>query len=275
MGKIRTLIIVSGCVFLSNLSFGMFCPETGRFLQREPLGVNPAGGKENQFKINDQYKDGMNLYAYVTNNPIIKFDAYGLFGMIPPGPGNPFPQPLILPKKKIDCNPTCGPDISISVIALLSKITFKFHDWDEKEQKRHCDELYNIADGGAGDAWMSTIKRHGLDNKPSSYGCPSSSCAGTVEMFGKCYNAHAVNYAVFGHMNSLCGISKWKMRLAIDGHKRITHGPLFRNDLEETFGWADWGYDGPIGADPKSTHTHCKTTCKDSTFHDYVWNWKP
>jgi len=53
-------------------------PETGRFMQRDPLGVNPAGGKENPFKIQKQYADGANLQEYVKSNPITNRDPMGL-----------------------------------------------------------------------------------------------------------------------------------------------------------------------------------------------------
>jgi RHS repeat-associated protein len=57
-----------------------YSPFMGRFLQRDPLGVNPAGGKNNSFDIHRQYIDGLNLYEYVKENPIIGIDPQGLDG---------------------------------------------------------------------------------------------------------------------------------------------------------------------------------------------------
>ena len=54
-----------------------YCYTTGRFLQRDPLG----------------YVDGVNLYEYVTTNPILIIDTYGLTSIVlfP----IPFPIPMI------------------------------------------------------------------------------------------------------------------------------------------------------------------------------------
>jgi RHS repeat-associated protein len=52
--------------------------ETGRFIKRDPLGVDPAGGEYNPFDPVRQYADGVNIYVYVQNNPVINIDPYGL-----------------------------------------------------------------------------------------------------------------------------------------------------------------------------------------------------
>jgi RHS repeat-associated protein len=52
-------------------------PETGRFMQRDPLGINPAGGEFNAFDVLKQYSDGMNLYEYVRSNTQIHLDPDG------------------------------------------------------------------------------------------------------------------------------------------------------------------------------------------------------
>ena len=45
----------------------IYCPTLGRFLQTDPIG----------------YSDGVNLYVYVGNNPIVFVDAYGLCKNVP------------------------------------------------------------------------------------------------------------------------------------------------------------------------------------------------
>jgi RHS repeat-associated protein len=56
-------------------------PQTGRFLQRDPLGVNPAGGKNNTFDIHRQYLDGLSMYEYVKSVPTFGLDPFGLVNM--------------------------------------------------------------------------------------------------------------------------------------------------------------------------------------------------
>lgn len=53
-------------------------PQTGRFMQRDPLGIDPAGGKINPFNVKRQYKDGINIYEYIKSSPTVKLDPYGL-----------------------------------------------------------------------------------------------------------------------------------------------------------------------------------------------------
>ena len=60
--------------------------QTGRFMQRDPLGINPAGRLENPFNAPKQYFDGMNVYEYVKGNPVNYFDPQGL-GSYNPGDG--------------------------------------------------------------------------------------------------------------------------------------------------------------------------------------------
>ena len=48
-----------------------YSSEMGRWLTKDPLG----------------YKDGMNMYAYVHNNPMMNTDAYGLLSITPGGGG--------------------------------------------------------------------------------------------------------------------------------------------------------------------------------------------
>ncbi len=55
-----------------------FDPQTGRFMQRDPLGVVPNAQKPNRFSPVTQYRDGINLYEYVKSNPVNYVDGYGL-----------------------------------------------------------------------------------------------------------------------------------------------------------------------------------------------------
>ena len=53
-------------------------PETGRFMQRDPLGIDPSGSKENRFFPLRQYENVLNIYEYVKSNPLIHNDSMGL-----------------------------------------------------------------------------------------------------------------------------------------------------------------------------------------------------
>ena len=50
----------------------------GRWLQAEKLGMIPNDGPRNPPDVREQYKDGMNLYEYVRNNPVTFLDPHGL-----------------------------------------------------------------------------------------------------------------------------------------------------------------------------------------------------
>ena len=52
-----------------------------RFLQYDPMGINPVGGRINRFGVLRQYGDGMSLYEYVQSRPSAKADPWGLFAL--------------------------------------------------------------------------------------------------------------------------------------------------------------------------------------------------
>ena len=52
-------------------------PETGRFMQRDPLGIDPGQGLRHLFSPQMQYEDGMSLYEYVNNSPMQYTDPSG------------------------------------------------------------------------------------------------------------------------------------------------------------------------------------------------------
>jgi RHS repeat-associated protein len=88
---------------------------TGRWTTHDPLGINPAGGKENPFSVLAQYAQGLALYEYVKSDPVGLLDEYGLccgicweddsgITRILPviDPTDPFPPSVPLPPAK-DC----------------------------------------------------------------------------------------------------------------------------------------------------------------------------
>jgi RHS repeat-associated protein len=76
MYKIAMLIVIA--LVFSFQTKAYYQPQEGRFMQRDPLGVNPAGGVHNSFTIRKQYSDGMNLYEYLLSNPLSSLDPFGL-----------------------------------------------------------------------------------------------------------------------------------------------------------------------------------------------------
>ncbi len=64
-------------------------PETGRFMQRDPLGIDPTGGKWNSFWVSNQYSDGLNLYGYVKGNSLKYTDYDGRMISAPSSPELP------------------------------------------------------------------------------------------------------------------------------------------------------------------------------------------
>ena len=84
----RKFIILTPIVLLllvTNLSYAEYNPTTGRFLQRDPIGVqdsiciiefdinnSPRFSNIREFNPIDQYVEGLNIYHYVNSNPINK-----------------------------------------------------------------------------------------------------------------------------------------------------------------------------------------------------------
>jgi len=57
-------------------------PQTGRFMQRDPLGINPAGRSINFFEPTEQYADGYGLQVYAQSDPVNRRDHWGLTTII-------------------------------------------------------------------------------------------------------------------------------------------------------------------------------------------------
>ncbi|AQQ71828.1 Cell wall-associated polypeptide CWBP200 [Limihaloglobus sulfuriphilus] len=56
-----------------------YSPEIGRFLQKDPHGINPDGNWNNPYSPRKQFTDGTNLYLYANSDPVDGRDEWGLF----------------------------------------------------------------------------------------------------------------------------------------------------------------------------------------------------
>ncbi len=70
-------VLDNGSLKLMHYRHRAYDTYTGRFMQCDPLGINPSGGLRNPFNAQKQYSDGMNNYEYVISNPEAYIDPYG------------------------------------------------------------------------------------------------------------------------------------------------------------------------------------------------------
>jgi RHS repeat-associated protein len=77
-GRERDTLDAGSCTLMYYRARSMD-PETGRFMQRDPLGVNPDEILSD-FVPNFQYADGANVYQYVRSNSMAYADPFGLHG---------------------------------------------------------------------------------------------------------------------------------------------------------------------------------------------------
>ncbi len=77
---LRFLLMLSVGWFYGGYCMGMYNPEQGRFMQRDPLGM-VSGGYLNGFNPLGQYLDGKNIFQYVKCDPINGNDSEG-FGAL-------------------------------------------------------------------------------------------------------------------------------------------------------------------------------------------------
>jgi len=74
----RLDVLDGGGLLIMDYRHRTYSPELGRFMQEDPLGINPEQRYPNPFIPLWEYKNGMNIYSYANNNPIINSDSYGL-----------------------------------------------------------------------------------------------------------------------------------------------------------------------------------------------------
>jgi RHS repeat-associated protein len=136
--------------------------DKGRFIQRDPLG----------------YVDGMNLYAYVRDNPIDRIDPLGL---------------------EEECKPKCGLDITDKLAKGLAKVKAEFLAKTSDEQEEICISTRRML------GWdINILIGESPKNLLTKGDCGVEPCAYTVTVNGECHYAAAVNYKLYGTLSRLC-----------------------------------------------------------------------
>ena|GEM_PF-3049916 len=256
---------------------------TGRWTTHDPLGVTPNAPRRNRFAPDRQYKDGLNLY--VLPRPNASGDPYGL-------------SLAMMIVHAFDLCPICGPDITRKLEVTIDHVISEFNMWKWWQKESAClhlnhpggwdivplwEEKYDgipgsgrwRRGGGGYDEWVPTYFKN--------YCCPSPSCYGSVEVYGKCYKASSVNYVLYGLGSRLCyeyfddplygSYSEDKMVMANNVRRwkalMYDEGP---DQYEEALMWAFAGWDLAVPGDawtlqdvaPEPRHYgHCETSCPD------------
>ena len=218
----------------------------------------------------------------------------------PPPPPKPVPTP-VEPQKPEPVN-KCGPDITSSLSATLSKVETYFNGLSGWEKRRSCAAL-------TGDApligvnpimawdvvelflpntyWLDSYFRTdgcgsprdpGCDGDPTRNLCETSgTCGNTVLVGGKCMLAGTANYAVYGKMFSMCADEFWymwgfQMRNLIRLYKLIG-----RDDSGPPLAMANAAFHGsfPSISSDAENRGHCTGRCGSSARVPFDFVWEP
>jgi RHS repeat-associated protein len=223
---------------------------TGRWLSRDPIGI----------------RGGLNLYGFVGNSSLDRFDKLGLDYLPYPFPHNTDTTTYRVPTPGKRCG-SCGPEVGTALLKTLQEVNARFSKLDDQGKKSACDKLELAG------RWDITFP-----DPPK--GCGEGDCAGTVSVGGKCYSSWVVNYSLFGRIAKLCGFYRTTMDAMILGNKGVIK-PILQTITEEPYQWqytedvrtfADLGYDMNLSASlPPSSHGYgdckkCDKTVPQSAF---------
>ena len=259
MKTTKSIIVVLFVLLTAQIASAYYCPSTGRWLSRDPIGEpgfqaletttiaprigNSASSQTGRWIQRDStpVRSELNIYEFVGNNPIITIDRLGL------------------------CQ--CGPDITKNMTDVLSDVEKQFND-PGTDQKKVCASFNN---GGGWDTQLA------MNYNLKSSCQPSGSCAGTVTVNGTCYLGSEVSYLLYGKMCALCNISQpmmdlyitgWKLGPVVLGGKPGPYDGQFRGALA----WANAGFVGwPNSEKPYSDKDSC-SKCSDSYSGKISWH---
>jgi RHS repeat-associated protein len=112
---------------------------------------------------------GHNLYGFVSNDALSKWDRLGL------------------------C--TCGPDVTRPLQRALMDVQVKFWGWTQTQKQVACERLVSYIDLKAFDAWeLEPLYTWGTADIVVAFGSSGK----------RCYYASAVNYSLWGVANRIC-----------------------------------------------------------------------
>ena len=230
---------------------------TGRWLTHDPLGITPNPQRPNYFDVINQYKDGLSLYEYVRSEPVQGLDAYGLLRWSPlPGTGVYIGKDR--PKKTKNKCGICGPDVTGPLSRFKDQLTRDFNSWPWWKKHAKCFSMWGF------DRW-EICQLHSADSYPC---CATGDCEGTVAVHGKCYSQHAVNYYMWGVMNSLC----YSIFARADAEVGLLW-PIISGDRGCKREWAKAGIEGRTTGVNCPEYSTCKMTCEAKRTQNFQYRW--
>jgi len=226
----------------ADRAWAFYNPQVGRWLNRDPIAE----------------RGGLNLYAFVKNNPIQWVDPSG-------------------EDPKSCCE--CGPDVTAPLKQTLENIrgTFKTGISDASRTSA-CLTIVGAGTGGITAAQGAWDIRQLFEYSQGTNGC--TDCRNTVAFEGKCYYAGQVNFAMWGLMFKLC--SEWmnKGYTEQDAHDFVTiwKGNEYGQGADNVFvqqaqAFTAYGYTGTGSL--AGALSHCPLSKLKWKAFSFDWAWEP
>jgi RHS repeat-associated protein len=167
----------------------IYKPTTGAWLSRDPI---EESGFDNLEIATDCPKDKLNLFAFVSNDPLNKYDYLGLTE-----------DPI--------CGCSCGPDVTFAVYATFLNVKTVYNG-NPNLQRKACRNLRTP--WSAPDSWdINSLRFWSWMNPKDPLYKVCKQCDPTVTYKGKCAYADEVNYVLYGYASKLCGYSFGRTRV--------------------------------------------------------------
>jgi len=206
---------------------------------------------------------GVNLYAFVGNDAVSKWDLLGWTPYCTPA-SYYFPPAT----EEDDCRKrckkaVCGPDVTQALDTFIAKVTREFNALGYLEQSKVCLSFLGEWDI---DQLHTPLMLPDLCGQQS--GGNEKMCMKTVTYKGKCHSAATLNYVLLGKMSSMCKLGQDPMKQLIWTYKLVFGGVewwLGRGRPHHTWrpatAWAVWAYGGggsPRPGEPDSDRPYCE-----------------